>query len=124
MDFGLEDKVVIVTGAGSGIGAATARALAAERARILLADRDKQAVEVVADEIRSRAAVDAVAVTVDVTSGRAVAGMVQAALHRWGRLDRAVNNAGVAQPAMPMTRSARNGSTGCWRSTPKASGCA
>jgi NAD(P)-dependent dehydrogenase (short-subunit alcohol dehydrogenase family) len=48
MDLGLEGKVAIVTGAASGIGAATARALAAEGGRVLLADRDEQAATAVA----------------------------------------------------------------------------
>jgi NAD(P)-dependent dehydrogenase (short-subunit alcohol dehydrogenase family) len=102
VDLGLEDKIVIVTGAGSGIGAAAARALAAEGARVLLADRDEQAVGAVAADLGRSAATDVVAVTVDVTNSDAVAGMVDAAVQRWGRLDGAVNNAGIAQPAMPI----------------------
>lgn len=103
MDLGLRDKVVIVTGAGSGIGASTARALVAEGARVLLADRDEKAVTTVATELQDGDdAADAVPVAVDVTDGGDVARMVEAALERWGRLDRAVNNAGVAQPAMPI----------------------
>jgi NAD(P)-dependent dehydrogenase (short-subunit alcohol dehydrogenase family) len=102
MDLGLRDKVTIVTGAGSGIGAAAARALAAEGARVLLADRDGPAADAVAVDIRRGDTADAVAVTVDVTDSDAVARMVESAVERWGRLDRAVNNAGIAQPAMPI----------------------
>lgn len=100
MDLGLVDKVVIVTGAGSGIGAATVRALAAEGARVLLADRDEPAAASVAAGLPDGAA--ALPVAVDVTVAGDVARMVDAAVQRWGRLDGAVNNAGVAQPAIPI----------------------
>jgi 3-oxoacyl-[acyl-carrier protein] reductase len=99
MDLELEGKVALVTGAGSGIGAATAVRLASEGAGVLLADLNRDAVEAVAADIVGDGG-EAVAATVDVTDGGDVAGMVETALGRWGRLDRAVNNAGVAQPAM------------------------
>jgi NAD(P)-dependent dehydrogenase (short-subunit alcohol dehydrogenase family) len=100
MDLGFADKVVIVTGAGSGIGAATARALAAEGARVLLADRDEHAANSVATGLPDGA--EALAVAVDVTVAADVARMVDTAVDRWGRLDGAVNDAGIAQPAMPI----------------------
>jgi NAD(P)-dependent dehydrogenase (short-subunit alcohol dehydrogenase family) len=103
MDLGLEDKAALVTGAGSGIGAAAARRLAEEGASVLLADRNTDGVEAVtADLVRGGA--KAVSRTVDVTDASEVAAMVEACLERWGRLDRAVNNAGIAQPASPIDR--------------------
>jgi NAD(P)-dependent dehydrogenase (short-subunit alcohol dehydrogenase family) len=99
MELGLDDNVALVTGAGSGIGAATARALASEGARVLLADRDTEAVDGIAAEI-SDSGGTVVPMTVDVTEASDVARMVATAVERWGQLDRAVNNAGVAQPAM------------------------
>lgn len=99
MDLGLTGKVTVVTGAGSGIGAATARLLAAEGAHVLLADRDTDAVEKVTADIGRDSAL---CTTVDVADGRSVAAMIDTAVRTWGRLDRAVNNAGIAQPAMPL----------------------
>jgi NAD(P)-dependent dehydrogenase (short-subunit alcohol dehydrogenase family) len=103
MDLGLEDKAALVTGAGSGIGAAAARRLAEEGARVLLADRNTDGVVAVTADLVGGGA-KAVSRTVDVTDASEVAAMVEACLERWGRLDRAVNNAGIAQPASPIDR--------------------
>jgi NAD(P)-dependent dehydrogenase (short-subunit alcohol dehydrogenase family) len=102
MDLGLQEKVTLITGAGSGIGAATARLLSSERARVLLADRDEQRVKAIAAEIANDPHAETIAIKVDVTNARDVERMVETAVARWGRLDRAVNNAGIAQPAMPI----------------------
>lgn len=90
-------KAAIVTGGGSGLGAAIARRLAADGVRVLLADIDLTAALDVArtiDETGTRA----VAIAADVTNSASVAGMVATAVTRWGRLDLAVNNAGIGQP--------------------------
>lgn len=85
----IEGSVVLVTGASSGIGAATAR-LAGERgARVVLAARRRDRIEALAAELP-----DAVAVTTDVTDGQQVAGLVDRAVERYGRVDVLVNNAG------------------------------
>jgi NAD(P)-dependent dehydrogenase (short-subunit alcohol dehydrogenase family) len=99
MDLGFGRKITVVTGAGSGIGAATARLLAAEGARVLLADHDREAVEKVTAEIGRESAI---CTTVDVAESHSVAAMIDTAVRTWGRLDCAVNNAGIAQPAMPI----------------------
>ena len=91
---------MIVTGAGSGIGAATARALADEGARVALADRDGQAAEAVAGELSHRAEV--IAIETDVSVDASVAVLVRRTIDRFGRLDCAANIAGVTQPAMPL----------------------
>jgi NAD(P)-dependent dehydrogenase (short-subunit alcohol dehydrogenase family) len=86
----------IVTGAGAGIGRAIAIRLAAEGARILLADVDFDAAGRVAKEIGSdKAEVVAVAHAADVTSEDSVAAMVRRASQEWDGLDVLVNNAGV-----------------------------
>jgi NAD(P)-dependent dehydrogenase (short-subunit alcohol dehydrogenase family) len=95
----LDGTVALVTGAGSGIGAATAERLASEGASVLMADLNREAVEAVASRIVQGGG-DAVAVAVDVTDDADVSRMVATAVERWGRLDRAVNDAGIAQPAM------------------------
>jgi NAD(P)-dependent dehydrogenase (short-subunit alcohol dehydrogenase family) len=95
----LADKVVLVTGAGSGIGRAAARVFAAHGARLLLADIDGDTCE------ETAAMVDAVAVTADVSIEDDVAAMVDAAITAYGRLDGAFNNAGVDGTFAPVVES-------------------
>ena len=95
MSLRLPDKVCLITGAGSGIGRATARLFAREGARLLLADIDGDAVEAAAGEVRETGR-EAVALKTDVSSGPEVAGMVAKTVETYGRLDVLVNNAGIA----------------------------
>jgi short-subunit dehydrogenase len=82
-------KVVIVTGASSGIGAATAR-LAAERgAKVVLAARRSDRIQALAAELP-----DAMAMTTDMRDPKQIARLVDATLERFGRVDVLVNNAG------------------------------
>ncbi len=90
----LATRVAFVTGGGSGIGAATARRLAAEGACVVVADRDLAAAEKVAAELGS--ADRAVAVQVDVTSEEQVAAAVRQAVLAFGGVDLVVNNAGLS----------------------------
>ncbi|MBO1901434.1 glucose 1-dehydrogenase [Leucobacter weissii] len=92
------DRVALVTGAGGGIGAATARALAREGARVVLADFDARAGTTVAEEIIAAGGA-AVFRRVDVTSEEEVDALVGFAVEEFGRLDLAHNNAGVLHPA-------------------------
>lgn len=94
MKLCLEGKVAIVTGAGSGIGAAVSRQLANEGAEVVIADLNedaahKTAAAIAADGGRARAFV------VDVTDFEAVQRLVQFAVEECGGLNLAVNNAGV-----------------------------
>ena len=89
----LAHKSVIVTGAGSGIGAGIARRLAAEGARVIVNDIHAEAAGQVVDEIR-RAGGDAAFCRADVTQSADVQALVAAAVARHGRLDVMVNNAG------------------------------
>ena len=90
----IEGKVVIITGAGGGIGAATARVLADRGATVVLADRNLGAAEPVARQIEA-AGGTAVAMPVDVASRAEVVNLVSAVTDRFGQLDVMVNNAGV-----------------------------
>jgi meso-butanediol dehydrogenase/(S,S)-butanediol dehydrogenase/diacetyl reductase len=91
----LSDVHVLITGAASGIGAASARRLASDGALLLLADVNGESVKSVADEL-GQAWVQA-----DVTRALDIQQMIDAAYQRWGRLDVLFNNAGVVS-ARPM----------------------
>lgn len=92
----LAGRHALVTGAGSGIGAAIARALAAEGARVSLAGRRKEPLEIVAAEIGAQAfIVDGF----DVTSAEAIAQGLSRAREKFGPVDILVNNAGEAPSA-------------------------
>ena len=87
----LKDKVGIVTGAGSGIGRASAIALAKEGARIALVGRRKDPIERVAREIGERA----FAISADVSKAGEISRLLEETVHRFGGLNVLVNNAGV-----------------------------
>lgn len=91
----LVGRVAIITGAASGIGAASARLFATEGARLVLADVDAEAVARVARAIEQDGG-EAVAVRTDVADDGEVAAMVATALERYGRLDVLFANAGVS----------------------------
>jgi NAD(P)-dependent dehydrogenase (short-subunit alcohol dehydrogenase family) len=90
----LKGKVAIVTGAGSGIGAATAQLFAREGARVALADIRLEGIQGVARAIET-AGGEAMAVQTDVRSADQVREMVRKTTERFGGLDVLVNNAGV-----------------------------
>ncbi len=90
----LKDKVIIITGASSGIGRATALALAKLGAKLGLAARNYAALSAVADQARQLGA-QAIAVPTDVTRKDQVADLVSEVLATFGRIDGLVNCAGV-----------------------------
>lgn len=87
-----ENKVVLVTGGASGIGAAACRQFAAEGAQVVIADRNAPAAEALADELGS-----AVACEVDVADATSCKSLLQLVRSRFGRLDCAFNNAGITE---------------------------
>lgn len=90
----LEGRVVLVTGAGRGLGAAISKTLAASGARVLVADVRAEAAAEVAEGLR-RSAGHAWPLTLDVTDPHRVAAVIEAAVSQHGGLDAVVNNAGI-----------------------------
>ncbi len=101
----VQDKVALVTGGASGLGAESARRLAREGARVVLTDLAADAGQAVADEIGG------VFLTQDVTDEARWGEVVQAVLDRFGRLDVLVNSAGVASGGQPILEATLEG----WR---------
>jgi len=96
-------KVILVTGASSGIGLAAARALAREGAQVVLAARSIDTLRAEAERLTAGGAT-ALAVPLDVTSDASVAAAVDEVLGRLGRIDAVVNNAGNAGRLSPWDR--------------------
>src|ERR1700712_5155752 len=97
---GFTDRVVIVTGAASGIGKATATRLAEEGAKVLASDITKDALDVSVEEANAAAAAsgaggEVVAHVADISDEAQAAGTVEAAISQWGRLDALCNIAGM-----------------------------
>jgi 3-oxoacyl-[acyl-carrier protein] reductase len=93
-------KVAVVTGAGSGVGAATARLFASRGYAVALLDRDLTAASAVAESTGG----EAIALLCDVTDQHAVTAAIDAVGHRWSRIDVLVNNAGAPHPAIGFER--------------------
>src|SRR5438067_136643 len=94
MKISFENKAALVTGAGSGIGLATARAYAEAGASVVLADWDEKSVRLAADELTKKGH-KALAIRCDVSDDAQVEAMVAKTVAHFGRLDVAFNNAGV-----------------------------
>jgi NAD(P)-dependent dehydrogenase (short-subunit alcohol dehydrogenase family) len=88
----LQDRVAVITGAGSGIGLATARRFAAEGAKVVCVDISEGAGKAAADEIGGEF------VACDVTDEQGVRALFDGVVERHGRLDIAFNNAGISPP--------------------------
>jgi NAD(P)-dependent dehydrogenase (short-subunit alcohol dehydrogenase family) len=99
MNLSFQNKVALVTGAGSGMGLTTARAFAEAGAALALADVNENAVRSAAEELVS-AGHKAIAVRCNVADEAEVAAMVERTVSVFGRLDAAFNNAGIISLAV------------------------
>jgi NADP-dependent 3-hydroxy acid dehydrogenase YdfG len=102
MSNNIEGKVVVITGASSGLGEATARLLSAEGATVVLGARRVDRLKSLADELTTSGG-KALAVATDVTNYDQVKRLVDAAVHTFGRVDVMLNNAGL-MPHSPLER--------------------
>jgi meso-butanediol dehydrogenase/(S,S)-butanediol dehydrogenase/diacetyl reductase len=93
----LTNRSVLVTGAGRGMGAGIARGLAAEGAKVAIADINKASAEEVAADLRTEG-LSAIAVGIDVTDRTTVTAAIAATVAEFGRLDVMFNNAGLNKP--------------------------
>ncbi len=106
MNISFDDKVALVTGAGSGLGLATAKAFAESSAAVVLADTNEEAVRAAAAEL-SALGHRALAIKCDVADDAQVEAMVEQTVAAFGRLDAAYNNAGVQNVIAEAAESSR-----------------
>src|SRR5262249_44187116 len=100
MAVNIQGKVVVITGASSGIGESTARLLAANGANVVLGARRKDRLDTIVSDITARGG-SALGFQTDVTKRSDVEALVQGAFKRYDRIDVIVNNAGI-MPIAPM----------------------
>src|SRR5205085_7027159 len=94
----LKGKVSIITGAGQGIGEATALKFAAEGAKVVVCDINPSAMETTVNKVME-AGGECIGFIVDVTDKDSITRMVEGVMARWGRIDTLINNAGIVQDA-------------------------
>ena len=102
MSNNIQGKVVVITGASSGLGEATARYLSAEGASVVLGARRQDRIQALARELTGGGG-QAIAVTTDVMRREQVKNLVDAAVQAYGRVDVMINNAGL-MPQAPLER--------------------
>ena len=102
MTEGIKDKVVVITGASSGLGEATAKLLSAQGASVVLGARRQDRIQALARELMATGG-KAIAMMTDVTDRTRVKKLVDAAVREYGRVDVMINNAGL-MPQAPLER--------------------
>lgn len=94
MDLGIKDKVAVVLAASKGLGRATAEALSAEGARVIIGSRNFEELQISAREISEKTGNPVIAIPVNVTDAAQVEDFITKAAVHFGRIDILVNNAG------------------------------
>nr|WP_320012770.1 SDR family oxidoreductase [uncultured Desulfobulbus sp.] len=102
MNTEINGKIIVITGASSGLGEATARRLSEQGATVVLAARRSDRITALAEELKSQGG-QALAVTTDVTKVEQVQALVDATVETYGRIDVMINNAGL-MPHSPLER--------------------
>ena len=102
MSDNIQGKIIVITGASSGLGEAAARHLSAKGATIVLGARRAQRINALAEELSAGGA-KALAITTDVTHSDQVKRLVDTAVEKYGRIDVMINNAGL-MPLSPLER--------------------
>ena len=103
MSNNIEGKVVVITGASSGLGEATARHLSAQGATVVLGARRVERLQTLVGELMAGGGAKALAVATDVTRREEVKRLVDSAVEAYGRVDVIINNAGL-MPHSPLER--------------------
>ena len=93
----LKNAIVLITGASSGIGAASARAFAGEGAHLILAARRGERIRAAAEQLRAEFGIDTLSLTLDVRDQAAVARVLGGLPERWAPVDILLNNAGLSR---------------------------
>ena len=96
MKNGIQDKVIVITGASSGIGKATAELLAAQGAKVVLGARRADRLQTIVDTIEQNGG-EAAFIEIDVTRREDLTKLTALAVERFGKLDVLINNAGISQ---------------------------
>jgi len=102
MSNNIEGKIIVITGASSGLGEASARHLSVQGATVVLGARRADRIQALADELTHRGG-KAIAIATDVTQREQVKRLVDTAVQRFGRIDVMINNAGL-MPHSPLER--------------------
>ncbi|MEL6381313.1 MAG: glucose 1-dehydrogenase [Cyanobacteria bacterium J06626_18] len=101
MELGLKHKVVLVTGASKGLGAAIARAFSQEGSKIALVARTQAELDQVARDAQQQGAADVLVIAADLTQPQAIDQVVAETIHRFGTIHILVNNAGILGRFLP-----------------------
>jgi NADP-dependent 3-hydroxy acid dehydrogenase YdfG len=99
MNHNIEGKIVVITGASSGLGEATAKVLSTQGAAVVLGARRQDRIQALANELTGSGG-EAIAVTTDVSDRQQVKNLVDAAVQAYGRVDVMINNAGLMPQAL------------------------